>query len=460
MASDRNHPAGVLAGLRVIDSATVWAMPLATTLMGDMGAEVIKVESTNRIDTRSAEPFLDNNPTTEYFNRSGVFNTLNRGKKSVTLNLRSEEGRELFKKLIAKSDILVENNRPGVMKRLGLDYEELSKINPGLIHLSNSGYGQTGPWQSYGAIALALEPTTGLSYLTGYENGPPIRWNWFTDYPTAKTAVFALLGAIRHRRRTGEGQWIDLSMYEVGVSLLGEKVLDFTMNGRTPVRRGNRHEDFAPQGCYPCAGEDRWVALSVRNQDEWARFCDAIGSTELASDERFRDAAARQQNHTALDELIAAWTSSRDAFEVASLLQGWGIPASAVQTVRDLYHDAHLRERGFWQWVGDDSHPVGPQPFPATLWRLSATPNRIQGPSSTLGQHNREVLVDLLGVDEAELPGLEDRGVIGTRPIQEGYVPRGLPLEERVVRGRWREYNPDFLADVREGLGFPRGEGA
>lgn len=436
--------AGPLAGLRVLDAAGVWAMPLAAAMLGDLGAEVIKVESTTRIDMRGSEPFQDNEPTPNYYNRSGVFGSLNRGKRSLSLNLKTERGIELYKELIAHSDVLIENNRPGVMKRLGLDYPVLSEINPALIHVSNSGYGQTGPWSAYGAIALSLEPTTGVSSLTGYRDGPPVRWNWLTDYPTAMMAVFAVLGAIRHRRLTGEGQWIDLCMYEVGVSLIGPEVMEYTVNGRIPPRRGNRHPVFAPQGCYRCAGEDRWVTVSVRNDNEWDALCRVLERPELAADERFLTSADRHAHHDLIDDLISAWTETRDAQEVMRSLQAVGVPAGAVQDVRDVFNDPQLHQRRFWQWVGDDKSPVGAKPYTMGGWKLSRTPNVIAGPAPTLGQDNADILTGLLGVAGDELPELEALGVIGTSPAQEGYVPDVLSVDERIGAGRWQSHDPDF----------------
>ncbi len=450
-ANDRKTGEGVLAGFRVIDSSAVWAMPLATAMLGDMGADVVKVESTGRPDTRGAEPFQGNDPTEEYFNRSGIFGTLNRGKRSVTLDFKSERGAEIFKQLVAESDVLIENNRPGVMKRLGLDYPVLSKINPRLIMLSNSGYGQTGPWSQYGAIALSLEPTTGVSSLTGYPGGPPVRWNWLTDYPTAMVAVFAVLGAIRTRERTGVGQWIDLCMYEVGVSTIGPEILDFTVNGQVPERRGNRHPVFAPQGCYRCAGEDRWVAISVRDDDEWQRLARVMERLDLASDERFVQVEGRRTHHDLLDDEIGSWTAGREARDVMEALQAEGVPAGAVQDVGDLFRDSQMHHRGFWQWVGSDAtSPVGPKPYPTAGWRMSSTPMSIRGPAPTLGQHNEEVLGGLIGVPPDELQQLEEQGVIGHQPIQRGYVPSVMSEDEKIRDARWVGHDPRFAELLAE----------
>ena len=447
---DERRP-GPLAGLRVLDSAAVWAMPLAAAMLSDLGADVIKVESTVRL-VRGGEPYPDNEPTENHFNRGGVFAALNRGKRSLTLNFGAERGIELFKDLVAKSDILIDNNRPGVMKRLGIDYPVLSKINPRLIHLSNSGYGQTGPWTQYGAIALGLEPTTGVSSLTGYRDGPPQRWNYLTDFPTGMMAVFAILGAVRHLRRTGEGQWIDLCMYEIGAAMLGPELMEYTVNGRVPPRRGNR-SPYLEQGVYPCAGDDRWVAISVRNDDDWTALCRAMGRPELETDTRFSSKGARQRNHDAFDELLGAWTRTRDAHDVMRALQAAGVPAGALLDVRDMFADPQLRARGFWQMVGnEETSPVGRRPYPTGGWKLSRTPMRVAGPPSTLGQHNAEILTGLLGVRPDELAALEAERVVGTTPVPPGPIPRVAPFEDRIASGQWQSRDRDFAQKIRDAL--------
>jgi crotonobetainyl-CoA:carnitine CoA-transferase CaiB-like acyl-CoA transferase len=445
-----------LAGVRVIDASRVWAMPLATGLLADMGAEVIKVEVPTYLDTRQAEPFLHNDPSERFWERSGIFNSLNRGKQSVTLNLATDEGKRLFRELVATADVLVENNRPGVLARHGLDYEALRAVRPDLIMLSNSGYGQTGPWRSYGAIALSLEPTTGLAHYTGYPGGPPVRWSWFTDFPACLTAVFAICGALYHRNRTGEGQFIDLAMYEVGVSLLGEELLDFLLNGVDRPRIGNRHPTHAPHGCYPCRGEDAWVTIAVTDEQEWRALCAVMGRPDLADDPRFATAAARKAHENELDRLIAAWTGTRDRYEIMHRLQAAGIAAGVVQTTRDLFADPQLAARGFFEWVDhSDRDPLlGVRPYVGRPWRLSRTPGGIRRRAPGLGEHNRTVLVDLLGQPDEALAAWTERGVIGEEPAEGTPVPEVTSPEERMAQGRWAAWDPEFerrLRDIAEG---------
>jgi crotonobetainyl-CoA:carnitine CoA-transferase CaiB-like acyl-CoA transferase len=445
-----------LAGVRVIDAARVWAMPLATRLLADMGAEVIKVEVPTYLDTRQAEPFLHNDPRKRFWERSGIFNSLNRGKQSVTLNLAIDEGKRLFRELVATADVLVENNRPGVLARHGLDYEALREVRPDLIMLSNSGYGQTGPWRTYGAIALSLEPTTGLAHYTGYPGGPPVRWSWFTDFPACLTAVFAICGALYHRNRTGEGQFIDLAMYEVGVSLLGEELLDYLLNGADRPRLGNRHPRYAPHGCYPCRGEDAWVTIAVTDEREWRALCAAMGQPELADDPRFATAAARKAHEDELDRLIDAWTATRDRYDVMHRLQAVGIAAGVVQTARDLFADPQLRARGFFEWVDhSDRDPLlGVRPYVGRPWRLSRAPGGSRRRAPGLGEHNRAVLVGLLGQPDEALAAWTARGVIGEEPAEGTPMPEVTSPDERIAQGRWAAWDPDFerqLRDIAEG---------
>ena len=330
-----------LAGIRVIDLSRVFAMPFAASYLADLGAEVIKVDT---CDTRFMDttrilngPYPDNDPGELYWERGGTFQTLNRGKRSLTLDLRSEAAIEVLKRLVRLSDVVMENFTPRVMGRFGLDYANLKAVKPDLIMVSNTGYGHSGPWSNFGAMASALEPTHGTGAFMGYltddgEDSQPRAdvpnkiGNSYSDFLASLTAELAVLASLMHRSRTGKGMWIDLAMYQVGVSFVGEGVLDYAFNGRRTRRMGNRHESMAPHGCYPCVGDDEWVAIAVRNDSDWATMCQAMENPSLAVDTRFADTNSRLQRQRELEAIVSAWTATQDQYQVMERLQGVGVP--------------------------------------------------------------------------------------------------------------------------------------
>ena len=353
-----------LDGVRVVDLSRVFAMPYAGAFLSDLGAEVIKVDSCQAqfIDTTRTlnGPYPDNEPGEMFWERGGTFQTLNRGKRSLTLDLRSEDAVALLKRLVSLSDVVLENFTPRVMRRFGLDYPSLKALKPDLIMVSNTGYGHSGPWSNYGAMAAALEPTHGTGAFMGYldlgpdgrlgDSGVPNKVaNSYTDFLASITAQFAVLAALLHRNTTGRGVWVDLAMYQVGVSFLGEGLLDYAFNGRRTRRMGNRHEYLSPHGCYPCLGEDQWVVIAARDEEDWQLFCQAIGQPSLAGDPRFFDPLARHGNQDALDAIIGEWTSQRTPYEVMDILQGEGVPSGPVLNAGELLRDPHLRARGFFE---------------------------------------------------------------------------------------------------------------
>ncbi len=348
---------GALSGIRVLDLSSAIAMPFCTLMMGDLGAEVIKVESHTRINDRVWGALLtglfpENVPGEAYWEESANFHLLQRSKYGITLDLKRQRGVEIVKRLVAISDVVVENNRPGVLERLGLDFEVLRAVKPDLIMLSNTGFGQTGPWRHYPGLASMLEPLTGLAFASGYPDGPPERiGNAYIDYLSAWNGLTAILAALHYRRRTGKGQYIDQSMFQVGMHAVVEPLLDHQLSGRETERRGNRHRWMAPHAVYPCAGDDRWIAICVRDEGEWQRLCRVMDRPKWRCDSRFHDAPSRCRHQDELDELIAEWTRERDATQIMQVLQAAGIPAGVVQSAKDLLLDPHLRERGFYQLV-------------------------------------------------------------------------------------------------------------
>ena len=312
-------------------------------------------------------PYPGNDPGELYWERGGTFQTLNRGKRSVTLDLRSEEGLEIIRELVAVSDIVLENFTPRVMRRFGLDYQNLKAVKPDLIMVSNTGYGHTGPWSEFGAMASALESTHGTGAFMGYLEPGPVGLapgavpnkigHSYTDFLASWTAQLAVMVSLIHRAKSGRGMWIDLAMYQVGVSFLGDGLLDYAFNGqsnrgqasggRATRRLGNRHQAMSPHGCYRCRGEDQWVTLAVRDDSDWDAFSRAMELPELADDPRFALPLDRHRNQDQLDEIITAWTYTHDAYEVMEVLQMHGIPAGPALNARQLLADSHFRQRGF-----------------------------------------------------------------------------------------------------------------
>ena len=437
---------GPLDGLRIIDSTTMVAMPTTTHIMAEMGAEVIKVDSHTLFRTESDRIlYADNDPGEQPWNREGSFNALQRSKLGVTLNLKEKEGVEAFKELAGVSDIVVENNRPGTMDRLGLGYAELRKVKPDLIYMSNTGFGHTGPWRNYAGIGRMFELTCGLSQFTGYlDEGPRRVGKAFFDLHVGWAAVFAILAALHYRLQTGKGQWLDFGMYQVGVSTMGDTILDFLANGRNGGVMGNRHPHLAPHGVYPCLGEDQWIAIAVENGDQWDALCQCMEYPTWAREDSFADNTSRRNNQDKLDRLIGRWTEGRDAQELMTVLQEAGVPAGAVKNSREVLTDQQLRSRGFFEPV---EHPastgIGEKLYFGRPWKMSGTPAFIRRPASALGEHNEFILGDLLGRSAAEIENLYELDVLGTTPTNE---PEHRPptYDKQLEDGSLASADPDY----------------
>jgi crotonobetainyl-CoA:carnitine CoA-transferase CaiB-like acyl-CoA transferase len=373
--------------------------------MGLLGAEIIKVESAAQLDAARRAPYSFDDP-----DNSPAFNGLNLNKLSVRLNLKQPRAVELALRLASLSDVVLENMRPGVMDRLGLGYDRLKELNPSIIMASVSTAGSVGPEASYPGYAPAFSALSGLAHLTGYSDGPPGELHASIDSRSGATAAFIILAALFHRRRTGEGQFIDFASREAITALGAEALMDYSMNGRVQTRQGNRSPGFAPQGCYRCKGDDSWVSIAVDTEREWYHLCLAAGHAEWANDPRFNDAPHRYDNHDALDELIGSWTWHHTASEVTEILQAAGVAASPSMSAADIAADPHLEQRGMWQ---DIEHPfMGNLKVQCPPWRLSANPPTIRTPGPLLGEHNRDVIVGLLGESELQLKEWVDEEVL------------------------------------------------
>jgi len=439
-----------LSGIRVLDSTYVFALPYAGGLLADMGAEVIKIEGPRRPDTTRSGGFSGAYPENElgddWWNRPSTYNLLHRGKQSLTLDMTDPKGRELFMELVKVSDIVMENFTPRVMRGWGLDYPNLRKIKPDIILVSNTGYGHgDGPYANYPAQATTQEGTHGHCWVTGYPGeGPSKAGASFVDFLSTWTSLFAMGAALRYRNQTGQGQWIDISMYQAGVMFLSEYIMDAQVNGREGERIGNRHPQRAPQGCYPAAGEDQWITLSVANEDEWQALCLLMGQDDLAIDPRFAALAARRDNHDALDQLIGAWTSRSDKYDLMHRLQGAGIAAGPVLTGKDVHFDPHYESRGFLERVTfPTERKIGTRPFMGRPYKFSKSPLKIQGPAPAYGQHNQPVLQDLLGISQEVYEGLVQDSIVATVPLT-GEAQERLKPQQAVELGLLAAWDPDY----------------
>jgi len=387
----------VLDGIRILDFSWVLAGPYATRLLADFGAEVIKVQP----------PMLE---AEDSFAR-GYYNTWNRNKLGITLNLGKPEGIALAKGLVAISDAVVENFSPRVMANWGLDYDNLKKVRPDVILLGISAMGSSGPWRDYVGFGPTVQAFSGMTRLTSYPGQPPSGIGYsHADHVAALVAVSALLGALEYRRKTGEGQYIDVSQLEAMAGLLGDAVLEYGLDGRPPEPAGSHSSEAAPCGVYRCRGDDRWCAISVFTEEEWMGFKRALGNPAWAEGERFATLVARLENGDELDRLVERWTGRRTAEEVMSRLQGQGVAAGVVQNARDLAGDPQLRERGFFIKL---KHPeLGTTRSDAAPIRLSQTPARYTRAAPERGQDNEYVYGQLLGLSKGEIEKFEKQGII------------------------------------------------
>jgi benzylsuccinate CoA-transferase BbsF subunit len=399
---------GPLEGVRILDFTWAWAGPQATLLLALLGAEVIKVESRRRLDhTRLRSLILG--PTMTDPDHSVIFNDLNVGKLSLTLNLSQPKAVEIAKRIAQISDVVTENMRPGVMERLALGYDDLKTAKPDIIMLSSSAVGASGPERTYAGYAPTFAAMSGLAHITGYPDGPPMPLSGAVDLRVGTTSAFAILAALYYRARTGKGQHIDLSSTEAVSALIGHTFMDYSMNSRVQTRAGNHDHMMAPHNCYPCLGEDRWVTIAVACQDEWDALRRVVGDSRL-EDERFADASSRWQNPEALDQLIGEWTANHSQEEVTQALQKVGVAAMPLLDGPALVQDAHLRERGVLQPL---QHPlIGERLTLSPPWRFSRTPAQIRRPGPLLGEHNQYVLGELLGMPSDEIERLVAEEVV------------------------------------------------
>lgn len=397
-----------LEGVRVVDLGQFISMPFCTQWLAWMGAEVIVVESRRHFTSRASPPFASGKAGDP--DASGYYNLLHGSKKSCTIDLTAAQGRDLVRRLVAVSDVIVDNFSTGVIEKMGLGYGALRAIKPDIIMLSSGAFGREGPLKDAMGFHSAVNLFSGVADVTGYAGSHGrILGGCLPDPLGGAYCVFALATALWHRRRTGQGQYIDLAMYETMLPCIPEAVIDFTLNGREPERIGNRDRVKAPHGLYPCRQPDTWVAITAGTDEEWRGICRAAGHPEWAGDPRFADLLARHAHADALDALVAGWTRQHEQAGLVERLQGAGVAAGPVLRPDQMLDDPQLLARGV---VVENDHPTGGRRRQLGVpWTADSMGTRYCR-APLLGEHTREVLTGLLGVNESEYAELESAGVL------------------------------------------------
>ncbi len=395
--------AGPLEGIRVVDLTRILAGPYCTMMLGDMGAEIIKIENPDGgDDTRGwGPPFLNGVST--------YFISINRNKKSLTLNLKDERGKELLRDLIRKGDVMVENFRPGALEKLGFPWEEIHRINPAMIFASLSGFGQTGPRKSEPGFDVVIQGEGGIMSITGEPDAPPSKVGAsIADITAGMLAAQGILLSLYHREKTGVGQMVDVGMLDGQVALLTYHANNYFGTGKLPPRRGNKHPSITPYETYAC--RDGYFNLGVGNDSLWRRFCDAMGLGHIKEDPKFAINKDRVDNRLELQEILDAFFAEKTVGETLDALRSAGIPCGPINNLEQVLNEPQVLAR---EMVVDVDVPVaGPTKVTGVPIKLSETPGGVRTPPPTLGQHTDEVLESVLGMDEAQRSALRDEGVV------------------------------------------------
>jgi crotonobetainyl-CoA:carnitine CoA-transferase CaiB-like acyl-CoA transferase len=446
-----------LEGIRVVDMGVIWAGPTTAWLMGCLGAEVIHIDNPHHIPDMSRgftiwpnESMLDRPGAgaslpggkvgRHLWNQSAFYNRALWNRRSCCIDIDQPEGKEVFKKLIAKSDIFVENNGASAMEHLGLDHEVLMQVNPGLICINMPAWGRSGPYKDFVGWGAMHQAVSGEEWLRGYDDSEHPFHNTFRyhmDSASPPMAVFGAIMGLMQRQKTGKGQWIDFAQMQALTHHLGEIYMDAAWNGRNQRTIGNRHPT-AIQGCYSCRGNEpdedtslkggeRWLNITLNDETEWQAFCRVLGNPQWTKDEKFATHDLRYQHHDELDKHIEAWTQTRDNFEAFYVLQGSGIPAGPVEDWRDAHMDPQLNMRGFFRTMFQED--VGTYRYPGFPWQFPETPLEVTHAPCTVGEDNEYVYKEVIGFSDDEIAELESQGVIGDLkyPTQE-------PIPEHIVK--------------------------
>jgi crotonobetainyl-CoA:carnitine CoA-transferase CaiB-like acyl-CoA transferase len=403
---------------RICDFTGQLAGAGATKWLAAFGAEVIRIEdpvNEGRWDIlRSIPPFVDERRGVDF---GGGFQNHNVEKKGITLNLRTERGKELLREIVKRSDVVSENFATGVLENWGFGYEDLKAIKPDIIYVSNCGFGHTGPYASFKTWGPIVQAICGLTFTSGLPDHEPAGWGYsYMDHTGGMYMAIGILMALLHRERTGEGQWVDMSCTEAGLTLHGPAILDWSVNGRATRRpgmpNGNRSlgKEMAPHGIFPARGDDDWVAIACRDERDWRALCERIGEPWVR-EARFADLASRKANEDALEELVSTWTRERGKFEVQRSLIAAGVPAAAVQKPEErVDHDPETEGFGLWPTVKHTK--MGAVRSDGLPVHLSETDWNIEHGAPCLGEHTEEVLTQLLGLSSADVAKLREEGVV------------------------------------------------
>ena len=407
MANQMPMSNGPLSGVRVADFSVHAAGPFAGLMLSELGAQVIKIESSARLDiTRRTHVMYGKPPSS--------FEQINANKMSACLNLKEPRAVELALELVRVSDLVLENFRPGVMDRLGIGYSALKEVKPDIILVSLSSNGQTGPERNYAGYAPMFAALGGLGHLTGYPDAPPVELRHGMDHTGGMLAAFAAVAALCGKRNIDpgaySGQHVDVSIRDMGSSFIGPALLDYAMNGREAMRQDNRDDTGTHQGVYRCRGDDAWVSISVSSEEEWHGLVCAMGNPDWAQGSRFGDGFRRWKESDTLDELIELWTCQHTPAEVTGLLQAHGVAAAASVTPDQLITDNHLLERNAFPLITHTEK--GQQRAVGPPWRLASTPALIDRWTPDLGENNLEVFSGILGLNESEVRHLQKSKVI------------------------------------------------
>jgi crotonobetainyl-CoA:carnitine CoA-transferase CaiB-like acyl-CoA transferase len=403
--------------LRVLDLAMGWAGPLVGQMFVEMGADVIKVEDTEHFDWWRGSLSIAA-PEMQPIERSSPFNTANRGKRGITLDLANPRGIEMLKRLIEVSDVLIENYSPRVMEKLGLPYSVVSAINPRMVMISMPSFGSDGPECEARGYGNTVEAMSGVTGQMGYHDSEQ-RYtlsNALGDPVAGLHGTFALLAALHERQRTGRGQWIELAQVEALIPFMTNAMLEYQFAGEVPRPRGNRHPEHAPHGIYRTAGEEAWIAIACESDQHWKNLTAALSLDHLANDQRFADASSRKANEDALDAELSRAIAESDIDDCIQRLRKAGVLVASVNSAPAVMGDSQLQSRDYF--VAIDRAVVGTHLYPGAVANLPHTPLRDDVPAPLLGEHNRDVFRDVLSMDEAEIVELEDAGIIGTAPRQ------------------------------------------